>query len=143
VWPSTTIGGTVPPTLALTLGAPASFGAFTPGVDRTYTASTTATVTSTAGNAALTVSGPLHLTNAPVPDDDERLPVAQSRARGSTGAFTLPDPLQVDVTPSRWDDPVANDPVALAFHQHIGATDPLRTGTYATTLTFTLSTTAP
>jgi hypothetical protein len=112
----------VPPTLALTLGAPASFGALTPGVDRTYTASTTATVTSTAGNAALTVSGPLHLAN---------------------GAFLLPDPLRVDLTPSNWDRPVANDPVALAFHQHIGATDPLRTGTYATTLTFTLSTTAP
>jgi hypothetical protein len=35
-------GGTVPATLALTLGAPASFGAFAPGVERTYTASTTA-----------------------------------------------------------------------------------------------------
>ena len=29
------VGGTVPATLSLTLGAPASFGAFTPGVDRT------------------------------------------------------------------------------------------------------------
>ena len=37
-------GGTVPATLALTLGAPATFGAFTPGVAREYTASTTATV---------------------------------------------------------------------------------------------------
>ena len=36
-----TVGGTVPATLALTLGAPASFGAFTPGVAREYTASTT------------------------------------------------------------------------------------------------------
>ena len=31
-------GGTVPATLSLTLGTPASFGAFTPGVDRDYTA---------------------------------------------------------------------------------------------------------
>ena len=53
-----TVGGTVPATLALTLGAPASFGAFTPGVDRDYDASTTATVTSTAGDAALSVVGP-------------------------------------------------------------------------------------
>src|SRR3954454_1798644 len=37
----TSPGGTVPATLSLTLGAPASFGAFTPGADRTYTASTT------------------------------------------------------------------------------------------------------
>ena len=36
------VGGMVPATLALTLGAPASFGAFTPGVAREYTASTTA-----------------------------------------------------------------------------------------------------
>ena len=33
-------GGTVPATLSLTLGAPASFGAFTPGVARDYNAST-------------------------------------------------------------------------------------------------------
>ena len=31
----------MPATLSLTLGAPASFGAFTPGVDKDYTASTT------------------------------------------------------------------------------------------------------
>src|ERR1700754_1998443 len=37
-----TVGGTVPATLALTLGAPASFGAFVPGVAREYTANTTA-----------------------------------------------------------------------------------------------------
>ena len=39
-----TVGGSVPATLSLTLGTPASFGAFTPGVAREYTASTTATV---------------------------------------------------------------------------------------------------
>jgi hypothetical protein len=122
VWPSTTVGGTVPATLSLTLGPAASFGPFRPGVDMTYDASTTATVTSTAGNAALSVSGPAHLTN---------------------GTFTLPEALQVEATPSSWSGPVSNDPVAIAFHQHIGDTVPLRTGAYTTTLTFTLSTTAP
>ena len=39
-----TVGGSVPATLALTLGAPATFGAFTPGVARTYTASTRMTL---------------------------------------------------------------------------------------------------
>ena len=48
------VGGTVPATLSLTLGAPATFGAFTPGLARTYTASTTANVISTAGDALLT-----------------------------------------------------------------------------------------
>ncbi len=33
--------GNVPATLSLTLGAPASFGAFTPGVMRDYMATTT------------------------------------------------------------------------------------------------------
>ena len=57
------VGGTVPATLALTLGGPVSFGAFTPGVAREYTASTTANVISTALDATLTVSDPGHLMN--------------------------------------------------------------------------------
>jgi hypothetical protein len=52
------VSGTVPATLALTLGSPASFGAFTPGTAKTYAATQTATVTSTAGDATLTVSDP-------------------------------------------------------------------------------------
>jgi hypothetical protein len=57
------VGGTVPATLSLSLGAPASFGAFTPGLAKDYTATTTATVTSTAGDGTLSVSDPGHLTN--------------------------------------------------------------------------------
>jgi hypothetical protein len=38
---------------------------------------------------------------------------------------------------------VSNDAVALEFKQSIGANDPLRTGSYSKTLTFTLSTTQP
>src|SRR6185436_5025625 len=52
------VGGTVPATLALTLGPAATFGPFQPGVARDYTASTTANVISTAGDAALTVADP-------------------------------------------------------------------------------------
>ena len=117
-----TVGGTVPPTLSLTLGPPASFGAFVPGVADTYEASTTANVISSAGDAALTVSEPGHLAN---------------------GAFTLPQPLQVAITPNTWTGPVSNAPVAIRFTQAIGANDALRTGVYSRTLTFTLSTTRP
>jgi len=117
-----TVGGTVPATLALSLGAPASFGSFTPGFAKDYSASTTANVISTAGDAALTVSDPGHLTN---------------------GAFSLPEPLQVTITPNAWTGPVSNAAVAIAFGQHIGANDALRTGSYSKTLTFTLSTTTP
>jgi hypothetical protein len=117
-----TVGGSVPATLSLQLGAPASFGAFAPGVDGDYTASTTADVVSTAGDAAVSVAGPVHLTN---------------------GAYSLPAPLQVDVTPGSWSAPVSHDPVAITFHQHIGRGDALRTGAYSAAVTFTLSTSTP
>jgi hypothetical protein len=42
-----------------------------------------------------------------------------------------------------WGGPVSNDAVAIGFQQAIGSTDPLRTGSYSKTLTFTLSTTTP
>jgi hypothetical protein len=38
---------------------------------------------------------------------------------------------------------VSNDTVTLNFRQPIAITDPLRTGSYSKTLTFTLSTTNP
>jgi hypothetical protein len=115
-------GGTVPATLSLTLGAPATFGAFTPGVTRDYTASTTANVISTAADAALTVSDPGHLTN---------------------GAFALPQPLQVALSKTAWTAPVSNDTVTVTFTQRVESTDALRTGAYSRTLVFTLSTTTP
>ena len=52
------VGGTVPATLSLTLGAPATFGTFAPGVANDYTASTIANVISTAGDATLNVADP-------------------------------------------------------------------------------------
>jgi len=39
--------------------------------------------------------------------------------------------------------PVSHDPVTVSFLQTIGASDPLRTGSYSKTLMFTLSTTNP
>jgi Fibronectin type III-like domain/Glycosyl hydrolase family 3 C-terminal domain len=140
-----TVGGTVPATLALSIGAPASFGTFTPGVANTYTASTAATVTSTAGDATLSVvdpdtAHPGHLVN---------------------GSFFLAQPLQAKATKSdaqgtaynavsgsplnlvSWSAPVSSDPVTLWFQQSIGSNEGLRTGSYGKTLTFTLSTTNP
>src|SRR3954451_4967017 len=55
---TTTPGGSVPATLSLTLGAPASFGGFAPGVAKDYTAATTANVISSAGDATLSVADP-------------------------------------------------------------------------------------
>ncbi len=42
-----------------------------------------------------------------------------------------------------WAEPSPTETITLTFKQSIGATDALRTGAYAKTLTFTLSTTQP
>lgn len=142
-----TATGTVPATLALSLGTPASFGAFTPGIAKTYTATSKATVTSTAGDALLSVSD------------------ASSTATGRlvNGSFALTSPLQAKATSPlgaglaftavggsasptsllTYSGPVSNDNVDLSFEQSIAANEPLRTGTYSKALTFTLSTTTP
>ena len=120
-------GGSVAATLALTMGAPAQFGAFVPGVAREYTATTTANVISTAGDATLSVADPS-------PTNTGRL---------VNGTFALPQPLQGLGVVKTYAAPVSNDQPAITFKQAIGANDALRTGTYSKTLTFTLSTTAP
>ena len=141
-----TVGGTVPATLSLAVGGvggAASFGAFVPGVDRSYETSMTANVTSTGGDATLSVTDPS----------------ANATGRLVNGSFALSEPLQVrananafaplSTTPGSslalltYPGPVSNDAVSIGFRQHIGASQGLRTGTYSKTLTFTLSTTTP
>ena len=140
--------GIVVPTLSLSLGTPATFPAFIAGQGRDYTATTTANVISTAGNAALTVHD------------------ASSNATGRlvNGSFSLAQPLQAQAASSKggvaaamapvggassptalltYSGPVSNDMLTLAFKQTVGAGEALRTGTYSKTLTYTLSTTAP
>ncbi len=142
------ITGTVPATLALTLGGQsASFGTFTPGVAMDYTAATTADVLSTAGNGTLSVSdpdtaNPGHLVNgsfvlAQALQADATSPAGAGSAFAPVGGANAPTTLLT------YTGPVSHDPVAINFKQPIAATDPLRTGTYAKTLTFTLSTTQP
>ena len=77
-----TVGGTVPATLGLSLGTPAAFGAFTPGLAKTYTASSSANVISTAGDARLSVSDAS----------------ANATGRLVNGAFSLAAPLQAKAT---------------------------------------------
>ncbi|RKQ90262.1 LVIVD repeat-containing protein [Solirubrobacter pauli] len=142
-----TVGGSVPATLSLTLGAPGSFGTFVPGTAGDYFAKTDAKVTSTVGAALLTAADPS----------------AAATGHLVNGAFSLPQPVQVKAgsgaaTPSpfapvgssaaptpllSYSGPVSNDEVTFDFKQSIAAGDALRTGTYSKPLTFTLSTTTP
>jgi hypothetical protein len=135
-----TVDGSVLTQLSLVLGPRASFGAFTAGVAKDYATEMIATVTSTAGDAALSVAdasgtAPGHLIN---------------------GAFSLPQALQVaaaggafspvsdsPVTLLTYGGPASNDLVTIDLKQPIAANDALRAGSYAKTLTFTLSTTNP
>ena len=134
--------GNVPATLSLTLGTPASFGAFTPGVMRDYTATTTGTVVSSAGNAALSVSDPSSNNTGKLVNGTFSLPqTLQVRAR--TGAFAPVGGSAAPTTVLTYTAPISNDAVPIEFKQSIGANDALRTGTYSKTLTFTLSTTQP
>ena len=95
-----TVGGTVPATLSLTLGTPAAFGAFTPGVARTYDASTTANVISTAGDATLSVADPSPAATGRLVNGTFSLPQAAAgqgdepgrhRRRSRTSAARPPD----------------------------------------------------
>ena len=138
------VGGTVPATLSLTLGPAATFGTFTPGVDGTYNASTTADVVSTAGNALLTVSDPDtahpgHLVNGAY----VLAQPLQMRATKANTTDTAFNPIGAGLNLLSWSAPASHDAVTLEYRQAIGANEPLRTGSYAKTLTFTLSTTQP
>jgi hypothetical protein len=141
------VGGTVPATLSLTIGAPAQFGAFIPGVGATYEASTTANVTSTAGDALLSVADPSSQNTGHLVNGSFFLPQPlQARARNAANTGTAYNNVGSSASPLNllsYSGPVSNDAVSLQFSQRINANDALRTGTYSKTLTFTLSTTQP
>jgi len=138
--PTGTVGGNVPATLSLTLGAPANFGGFTAGITKDYDAQMPANVISTAGDATLSVADPSanapgHLVNGAF-----SLPTALL-AKANAGAFSTVGSAPASLL--TYSGPVSNDNVTIGLRQHIDANDALRTGTYNKTLTFTLSTTTP
>jgi X-Pro dipeptidyl-peptidase len=136
-----TVGGSVPATLSLTLGTPAAFGPLTAGIAKDYAAQTTATVISTAANAELRVADPSSTATGHLVNGTFSLPSAlQANAGGpfaDVGGSAAPTLLK------SWTAPTSNENVTIAFQQHVGSSDALRTGAYSKTLTFTLSTTQP
>jgi M6 family metalloprotease-like protein len=133
-----TVGGAVPATLALNLGSPANFGPFTPGLAKDYFATTSANVVSTAGDATLTVSDPSTTAPGHLVNGEFTLPEALQASGSTSGTYAA-----LPATLKSYDGPVSNDPVTVSFKQPVKSSDALRTGTYAKTLTFTLSTTNP
>jgi hypothetical protein len=145
--PQSTPTGTVPATLSLSLGAPATFGAFAPGVGKTYLAATTATVISTAGDALLSVADPSSIGTGHLVNGAFILPeFLQARARNAANTGTAYNNVGSSASPLNllvYNGPISNDAVSIEFSQLVKPTDALRTGTYSKTLTYTLSTTTP
>ena len=141
------VNASVPATLALTLGPAAQFGAFTPAVTKTYSASTTANVISTAGDALLSVADPSSTGTGHLVNGSFVLPQPlQARARNAANTGTAFNNVGSSSSPLNlltWAAPISNDALTLDFSQLVNSNDPLRTGTYAKALTFTLSTTTP
>jgi hypothetical protein len=152
---SAPVGGDTPPTLNLTLGTPASFSPFIPGLSRDYTVTMTASITSTAENATLSVAdpsatatsrlvngafslqSPLQASASSTLKDPNGAPLTQSAPIGPVGNAAQPQTLLT------YNSPVGLDNATLTFKQTIAETEALRTGGYSKTLTFTLSTTNP
>ena len=78
-------------------------------------------------------------------NDDNRALAAYLTVYARSSLNLVPDRNRAPLggTLKTYDGPVSNDIAAVTFRQTIAATDALRTGTYAKTLTFTLSTTTP
>ncbi len=123
------------------MGAPATFGPFTPGFAKDYTGTTAATVISTAGDATLSVADPSSTNTGKLVNGAFALPQVLQASGG--GAFAPVGGSAAPTTLKTWSAPTSNEVATVTFKQSIGANDALRTGTYSKTLTFTLSTTTP
>jgi hypothetical protein len=141
------VGATVPMMLSLSLGAPATFGAFTPSVAQDYTASTTARALATSGDAALTVSDPAATGTGYLVNGDYTLPsplqVKASSAVGTGATFANVGGTANPTSLLTYTRALNDAAITLDFKQHVSQTDALRAGKYSKTLTFTLSTTTP
>ncbi len=138
------VSSVIPSTLGLTVNE-LKLPAFIPGVSQTYTGTTTASVTSSWPNAALSVYDPdptngtngrlMHAGGSIIPRDMDVL--------NSAGSFSaIGNPSSPD-TIATWATPVANAAQTITMRQVIQTNDVLVSGEYAKTLTFSLSTTTP
>jgi 3-oxoacyl-ACP reductase-like protein len=123
----------------------ATLGPFLPGLAQEYETSVTARVTSSAGDSALSVADPSGGASGRLANGSFSLTQrVQARARNATNQSTVFAPVTADpLTLLTYADPMGADQVTIGLKQAILANEPLRTGLYTKTLTFTLSTTTP
>ena len=141
-----TVEGEVPKTLTLAATCEkVVLGPFIPGVEEHYEGTCGLTATSTAAQSKLTAEdpSPTH-TGHLVQGSYFLLKALEAKATaeevGIGGAF---EPLTEARTLLRFAEPFSVDNATVTFNQPIGKKDGLHTGTYAKTITLTLSTTTP
>ena len=128
------VGGTVAPTLMLSLGERRRASPrFTPG--------RRAHVHGDAGRRRALDRGRRDA-GGERPEPERVRPSGQRRVHARSSHYASRAP-PLPATVKTWTGPASHDPVTIALSQAIGANEPLRTGTYAKTLTFSLSTTQP
>ena len=108
-----------------------------------YTATLAATVTSTAKDAALSVSDPAATTTGHLVNGTYVMPQAVQVRAGVNSAFAPVGGTGAATPLLSYTGPISLDPVGITLKQSVAATDGLHSGTYAKALTFTLSTTTP
>jgi X-X-X-Leu-X-X-Gly heptad repeat protein len=137
----------VPTVLSLRLASQlAALGSITPGIARDYDAAVAATVTSTAGNATLSVADISNGTGRLANGTSELASPLLVRATNAANPNTVFAPLTGAGNPLTlltWNTWFSNDPVTIAIRQRIGQNEPLLAGGYSKTITFTLSTSSP
>jgi hypothetical protein len=141
------VGGQTPATLTLNLGTPGVFAPFVPGVGQNYTTTVVATIISSAGNATLSAADPSAVQTSHLVNGAFFLsqPLEIGASKGGAQGQPSTTPIGGNSNPTTlltYGGPVNDSPTVL-FKQPILASEALRTGAYAKTLTFTLSTTEP
>ena len=112
-----------------------------------YETAVAATVTSTAGDARLSVADASPNATGRLTNGAFSLTQAiQARARNTANPSTAFAPVGGSANPTTlltYAAPISADQVTIGLRQAILANEALRTGLYSKTLTFTLSTTSP
>jgi sugar phosphate isomerase/epimerase len=143
------VAADVPSLLSLNIAPSASFGSFVPAVARNYDTALAASVTSTAGDATLSVYD-ASATNVGVMTNgtfalSSPLQIRAAHAGNPSAAFApISGTAAAPQSIATWAAPTFGaETVSLNLRQAISATEQLRAGSYGKTLTFTLSTTTP
>jgi hypothetical protein len=137
------ISAIAPSVLGLSVN-PLQFNPFVAGLSETYTATTTASVTSTWPNAALSVydPDPVNGTNGRLLNGTSVIP-RDMQVLNSVGSFSNIGNASSPDTIATFDAQVASQSTPVTMRQQINSTDVLVAGEYAKSMTFSLSTSTP